>query len=422
MINLEATRLVAAREIREQARGRALWISLAITVVAVVLVVVLPKVLASGPPTYRIGLALPSASSGSSEPSGSTAAPSEAELRTAIETAVTRTGAKAKVVTVSGRDDAATRLRASGSSHIDIAVLETGGASSVLVDRAFPAGSTNRKALATDSIAGSVSVAEAVAAHHVPATTAQALTNPKPLPINNLRPAPTPAGKRGVALAGAIVFYLLVLRYGFGLLMGVVQEKATRVVEVVLSTTRPLELLVGKVFGSAVMVFAQAAILAITALVSAEAVGSDILKTSGASAIAVAFVWVVIGYLLYSALFAAAGSLASKADDAQSVSLPLQIPLFVGYFASFTVLGSGTPGTLLKVLGYIPFTAPMNMPVLAATGGAAPWQIAVSMAITVVSIAITMRLAAVLFSRSILRTGRRLKARQVLVEARRSAA
>ncbi len=411
MINLDAAKLVATREIREQARGRALWISLAITVVAVVLVVVLPKVLASGPPTYRVGLATSSNSS--------SATPSEAMLRQAIEAAVARTGAKAKVVAVSGRDDAATRLRQSGSEHIDIAVLASSG--TVLVDRAFPADSTERKALAVDSVARAVSIANAIAANHVAAATAQALTNPTPLAIDHLRPAPAPAGKRAVALVGAIVFYILVLRYGFGLLMGIVQEKATRVVEVVLSTTRPIDLLAGKVLGSAVMVFAQAAVLAATAVISAEAVGSDILKTSGAAAIGVAFVWVVIGYLLYSALFAAAGSLASKAEDAQSVSLPLQIPLFIGYFASFTVLGSGTPTTLVRILAYIPFTAPMNMPVLAATGGATRWQVVVSMLITVAAIVVTMRLAAVLFSRSILRTGRRLKARQVLAEARRAA-
>jgi ABC-2 type transport system permease protein len=411
VINLDAAKLVAAREIREQARGRALWISLAITVVAVVLVVVLPKALASGPPTYRVGLATSSGAAAT--------APSEATLRQTIEAAVARTGASAKVVEVSDRDDAATRLRQGGPAHIDIAVLASND--TVLVDRAFPADSTERKALAVDSIARAISIANAISANHVSAATAQALTNPTPLPIDHLRPAPAPAGKRAVALVGAIVFYLLVLRYGFGLLMGIVQEMATRVVEVVLSTTRPIDLLAGKVLGSAVMVFAQAAVLAATAVISAEAVGSDILGTSGAAAIGVAFVWVVIGYLLYSALFAAAGSLASKAEDAQSVSLPLQIPLFIGYFASFTVLGSGTPTTLVKILAYIPFTAPMNMPVLAATGGAAPWQVAVSMLITVSATAVTMRLAAVLFSRSILRTGRRLKARQVLAEARRAA-
>jgi ABC-2 type transport system permease protein len=411
VINLDAAKLVAAREIREQARGRALWISLAITVVAVVLVVVLPKALASGPPTYRVGLATSSGAAAT--------APSEATLRQTIEAAVARTGASAKVVEVSDRDDAATRLRQGGPAHIDIAVLAS--SDTVLVDRAFPADSTERKALAVDSIARAISIANAISANQVSAASAQALTNPTPLPIDHLRPAPAPAGKRAVALVGAIVFYLLVLRYGFGLLMGIVQEKATRVVEVVLSTTRPIDLLAGKVLGSAVMVFAQAAVLAATAVISAEAVGSDILRTSGAAAIGVAFVWVVIGYLLYSALFAAAGSLASKAEDAQSVSLPLQIPLFIGYFASFTVLGSGTPTTLVKILAYIPFTAPMNMPVLAATGGAAPWQVAVSMLITVSATAVTMRLAAVLFSRSILRTGRRLKARQVLAEARRAA-
>jgi ABC-2 type transport system permease protein len=411
VINLDAAKLVAAREIREQARGRALWISLAITVVAVVLVVVLPKALASGPPTYRVGLATSSGAAAT--------APSEATLRQTIESAVARTGASAKVVEVSDRDDAATRLRQGGPAHIDIAVLAS--SDTVLVDRAFPADSTERKALAVDSIARAISIANAISANQVSAASAQALTNPTPLPIDHLRPAPAPAGKRAVALVGAIVFYLLVLRYGFGLLMGIVQEKATRVVEVVLSTTRPIDLLAGKVLGSAVMVFAQAAVLAATAVISAEAVGSDILRTSGAAAIGVAFVWVVIGYLLYSALFAAAGSLASKAEDAQSVSLPLQIPLFIGYFASFTVLGSGTPTTLVKILAYIQLTAPMNMPVLAATGGAAPWQVAVSMLITVSATAVTMRLAAVLFSRSILRTGRRLKARQVLAEARRAA-
>ncbi|HXR42673.1 MAG TPA: ABC transporter permease, partial [Acidothermaceae bacterium] len=266
------------------------------------------------------------------------------------------------------------------------------------------------------AIARAVSIADAVEQNSVAPNVARALTNPTPLPIDSLRPAPASAGKRGVAVATAIVFYILVLRYGFGLLMGVVQEKATRVVEVVLSAVRPVDLLAGKVVGSAVLVLGQAALLAATVLVSARAVGSDLLKSSGAAAIGVAFVWVVLGYLLYSALFTAAGALASKAEDAQSVGLPLQIPLFVGYFASFTALGDGTPSVLVKVLAYIPFTAPMDMPVLAATGGAAGWQIAVSMGIIAVAIVVTMRVAAVLFSRSILRTGRRLKARQILRE------
>jgi ABC-2 type transport system permease protein len=143
-----------------------------------------------------------------------------------------------------------------------------------------------------------------------------------------------------------------------------------------------------------------------------------VLKQTGVGVLVVAFVWVLLGFFLYAAVFTAAGSLASKSEDAQSVGLPVQIPLFVGYFSAFSALGSGTPSGLVRVLAYIPFTAPMDMPVLAATGGAGPVQVAISMLITLVAIVVTMRLATVIFSRSILRTGRRLKARQILREPR----
>lgn len=399
MIDVRATKLVAGRDVREQARGRALWISTAITVLAVVLLIVLPKVFAGGPPTYRVGV---------------TSSASDT-VESAITAAVRSTGANVELVPVADRSAAITGLQAKGAAHLDIAVLTTDG-NRVLVDRAFSPRSTQGKALAAHAIARAVSIADAIAAHNVPPATAMALTDPTPLPIDHLRPAPASKGERAVALVGAIVFYLLVLSYGMRLVTGVVQEKATRVIEVILSALRPVDLLAGKVAASAVLAFGQAAALAVAALVSARAVGSDVLADSGAADIAVAFVWIVLGFFLYATLFTAAGALASKAEDAQSVSLPLQIPLLVGYLVSFTVLGSDTPNMLVRVLAYVPFTAPMDMPVLAATGNAAPWQIAVSMLLTIATTVVAMRLAAVLFGRSVLRTGQRLKARDVLRE------
>lgn len=406
MIDVRAATLVAEREMREQLRGRALWLSTAIIVVAVVLLIVLPKVLAGGPPTYRVGV---------------TSSASDT-VKSAVAAAVRSTGAHVELVPIADRAAAAEGLQAKGSTHLDIAVVTSGApnanADSVLVDRALAAGSTQGKSLAAQAIARAVSIADAIASHDVPPATAKALTEPTPLPIDHLRPAPTSKGQRAVALVGAIVFYILVLSYGMRLVTGVVQEKATRVIEVILSALRPVDLLAGKVVGSAVLVFGQAAVLAIAALVSGRAVGSDVLAGSGAADVVVAFVWIVLGYFLYATLFTAAGALASKAEDAQSVSLPLQIPLLVGYLVSFTVLGSDTPNVLVRVLAYVPFTAPMDMPALAAMGGATPWQIAVSMLLTLAAIAATMRLAAVLFNRSVLRTGQRLKARDVLRQSR----
>lgn len=404
MIDVRAARLVAEREVREQMRGRTLWLSTAVILIAVVLLIVLPKVLAGGPPTYRVGV---------------TSSASDT-VKSAVDAAVRSTGAHVELVPVADRATAAKGLQAKGSAHLDIAVLTAGG-DSVLVDRALAAGSVQGKALAAQAIARAVSVANAIASHDVPPATVKALTEPEPLPIDHLRPAPASKGQRAVALVGAIVFYILVLGYGMRLVTGVVQEKATRVIEVILSALRPVDLLAGKVVGSAVLVFAQAAVLAIAALVSSRAVGSDVLAGSRAADVLVAFVWIVLGYFLYATLFTAAGALASKAEDAQSVSLPLQIPLLAGYLVSFTVLGSDTPNLLVRVLAYIPFTAPMDMPALAAMGAAAPWQIAVSMLLTLAAIAATMRVAAVLFNRSVLRTGQRLKARDVLREQRSGA-
>lgn len=405
MMDLKTTKLVAEREIREQVRGKALWISTAITVVAVALLVILPHVLAGGPPKYRVAV---------------TGVAPGAPLIQTIETAGRSAGATIRVFSVTNRAAAVAALGTKGSAHADIAV-DLEGSGSVVVDRAFPSGSTDRKAVTARAIAHDVAAAKAIAVSGLSEKAAHALTDPIPLAIDHLRAAPSSPSKRIVGLAGAILFYLLVLRYGFGLLVGVVQEKSTRVIEVILSTVRPVDLLAGKVAGSASIVFAQGTVLVVTALISAEAIGSDVLQGSGAAAIIVAGVWIVIGYLLYAALFAAAGSLASKSEDAQSVSLPLQIPLLVGYFVAFTSLGSGSASSFVRVLAYIPFTAPMDMPVLAATGGATPWQVVLSMAITIATIVLTMRLATVIFSRAILRTGQRVRMREVVRAGRRRA-
>lgn len=313
------------------------------------------------------------------------------------------------------RGGAVAALRASGGQHADVAV-DPSGTGSVIVDRALKSGSTDTKARVVAAIARDLAIVRAVQASGITPAQAQALINPRPLAVDHLRPAQGSNSSRIVALAGSILFFLLVMRYGLGLLVGVAQEKATRVIEVILATVRPVDLLAGKILGSAAIVIAQAVLLVATALICAEVVGSDVLHGSGAAQIAVEGLWIVLGFGLYAALFAAAGAMATKSEDAQSVGLPLQIPLFIGYFVSITSTGSQSPSSLVKVLAYIPFTAPMNMPFLMASGDAGPVQVIISMAITVVSIVLVTRAAAAIFRASILRTGQRVRFRSLLRE------
>lgn len=398
-MNGRIVRLVAGREIAQQISSRAFWISTAITVVAIALIVVLPAELRSGRPTYRVAVT-------AAAPPGATDVIAHAG-----------TSAGASVVVVAVPDDAAARaaLRAAGPGHATVALV--GGATpTVLVDRAFSATSTSPAALLAGAVAQQVGVVVAADRSGLSPSRAVALANPRALPVSHLRPAAVSNSKRVPALVSAILLFILVIRYGFGLLASVVQEKSGRVVELLLPTMRPVDLMVGKVVGSGALVFVQAAVLVVTALVAAQATGSSILAGSGAAALGVDFVWIVLGFLFYSFLFAAGGSLASRTEDMQSVALPLQIPLFVGYFVAFTALGSGSVSPLVEVLAYLPPTAPLDMPVVVAAGGAGAWQIVLSMAITVVGIVVAARVSATIFGRAILHTGSRLKAREVLRE------
>lgn len=397
MISPSQVRLVAEREVREQLRGKPLWISTAITLVGVVLAIVLPHVLASGTKTYDVGVV--------GQPTSA--------VRSAIEQAARNAGARSQVHVVADRAAATEALHAKGAQHADIA-LDLAGTGSVIVDRAITPGSTDRGALVAEGIARSVAVAKAITTSGVTTAQATALLDPQPLAIDHLRAAPASSAHRGLAVGSSIVFFVLVIGFGTAVLTGVVHEKSTRVVEVILSSMRPVNLLAGKVAGASLLVLAQGALLVVAALLAATAVGSDVLAGSGAGAIVAAGVWIVLGFVLYAWLFAALGSLASRVEDAQSIAFPMQIPLFVGYFASFTAIGATTPSTLVTVLAYVPFTAPMDMSVLTATGVVAWWQVAVSMLITLATTVLAARVASTVFARSILRIGQRVRLRTVL--------
>lgn len=388
-----AVRLVAGRELRQQFASKAMWISLAVGVIGICLLVVLPSALAGGPPTYRVAV---------------TGQLTQA-VRSSITAATASAGAKADVFAVPDRAAADAALQGRGGRHADIAVVQE-GPGTVLVDRAFAAGSTDRKPRAVAAIAHNLAVLQAIQHSSLPPDRAAALIDPAPLSVGHLRPAPGSSAARLTALAGSVLFFVLVIRHGFGLLTGVAQEKSTRVVELLLSTVRPVELLAGKVLAAWGLVLVEAALLTATALISANAVGSEILGGGGVGLIITEGVWVVLGLVLYAALFAAAGAMAVRTEEAQSVGMPLQIPLFVGYFASISSIGAEHATSFVRVLAYIPFTAPMNMPMLAATGGAGALQIAISMVITAVAAVAMTWLAATVFRMSILRTGQRVRA------------
>jgi ABC-2 type transport system permease protein len=209
-----------------------------------------------------------------------------------------------------------------------------------------------------------------------------------------------------------IVLFMAISTYGALVLTGVVEEKSSRVVEVLLARIPARSLLAGKVAGIGLLGLAQIGVTAIAAVIAMATVDSFDVPAARGAVIAWAVVWFVLGYALYAMTYGALGSLASRTEDAQSAAGPVMVILFIGYIASFATIGSPDEAWA-KAVSFFPPTAPFAMPNRVAMGATAWWEPVVAAALTVVTIAALAVLGGRVYSRAVLHTGAALKLRDV---------
>jgi ABC-2 type transport system permease protein len=226
-----------------------------------------------------------------------------------------------------------------------------------------------------------------------------------PLPVRALERADTSDDRRGVAVGALIVLLMGVLTYG-GLITGaIVEEKVTRVVELLVSTIRPAQLLAGKVAGIGAAGLIQLSAVGGAATLAALAVGGALPAGAGVT-IPGTLLWFALGFALYGSLYAAAGSLISRLEDAQSASFPVTVTVLLVYFTtSFAAPESG----LVRFLSFVPLTAPFAMLPRMAVGDAAVWEIAVSVVLTTALVVLVLRAAGRVFRGGIVRRGPRMR-------------
>lgn len=224
-------------------------------------------------------------------------------------------------------------------------------------------------------------------------------------------PDDEPGTGRSTAIVGSVLTFLFIVLYANWVLTGVVEEKTSRVAEVLFATLPPRRLMLGKVIGIGAVALTQALVVALAAVLAGSAVGAGLLAGASGGAIASALVWFILGYLLYAAMFAAAGALAGRSEDAQSLSFPIQVPLIAAYIVAIGQATRGEDAAILRVLSMIPFTAPVAMPVRIGLASAAVWEIVVSAVLAIVTVAIVLRFAEKVYRRGMLHTGGRLKLR-----------
>ena len=226
-----------------------------------------------------------------------------------------------------------------------------------------------------------------------------------------------------------VLIFMAIITYGTWVAMSVAEEKGSRVMELMLNATTPLQMLAGKVIGNGAAGLTQYGII-LAAVVGGLLAQGPIHQAvlGGASSggpfggldpiVLVAFaVLFVLGFLFYSLLYAALGSLVSRQEDVQSATSPLMMLIFVGYFMSIFGLQS-MDDTWVKVASFVPFFSPYLMLARVAMGHVALWEFALAVVFLLVGIAAALVAAARIYSAGVLLYGQRVGLRQVLKAAR----
>jgi len=243
---------------------------------------------------------------------------------------------------------------------------------------------------------------------------AAAVTQGVALPVHGLEPPATPLSSRLTGLFTIVLVWVLISVYGSQIAMGIGEEKSSRVVEVLLSSLRPVQLLIGKVGGIGLLALGQAAAMVTVFIVAGFASGSSLVHGPALGIVVTGGVFLVLGYAFYSWMYAAAGSMAERQDQVQTLALPLSLPILLGYIFSITVASTGHADPFFVILAYLPPTAPFCMPVLVALDQVAWWGFVISVLITITGTVGMAIFAARIYRRAVLRTGGRVRVRDVL--------
>ena len=224
--------------------------------------------------------------------------------------------------------------------------------------------------------------------------------------VDALDPPDPEKGQRvALSIAVVVLLYMQIMMFGMYVAMGVVEEKSSRVVELLLSTLRPLQLLWGKVIGIGAVGLVQLTAYGVVGVAAGLATGVLTVTGTAIGVLAGTLGWFVLGFAFFAVLYAAAGSMVSRQEDVNATASPLMVLIVIMFFSAFSSV-SNPDGTLSNVLSWIPPFSAILMPLRIAAGVASPVQVVVTVALMLAVTAALSVLAAKIYQRSILRIGK----------------
>lgn len=378
--------LVARRELITRARTKSFLISNAVTLVLILAGIIVASALGGGSAS-RVRLGLVGSAASLSSPLTATGASSGNPINSSLLP-----------------DEASARAKLA-SGALDVAVIPRGrGGYAAVVEKKI----SGQVRSVIDSAVRQQAVDVSLRARGVnPATLAQAADRAS-VTVESIHPPKPHSGQRtALAYIAMLVTFFQILVFGLYVAVGVVEEKSSRVVEVLLATIKPLDLLWGKVLGIGAVGLVQLAAYGVVGL--GAGIGTGLLTVTGTAVgvFASVLVWFILGYGFYAVLYAAAGSLVSRQEDVNSAAAPITLLIIVSYFLAQVTVRNPT-GALAAVMSWIPPFSAMLMPLRIAAGATDAVQIIGSAALMVLATAGLAAAAARIYQRSVLRTGKRV--------------
>lgn len=397
MTGLSALWQVALRELTERARSRAYLLTTGLTVLIVVGLIVVPGLFGGDTEESSVG----SVGEGNAE-----------IISTAVELANAGDEPDDPPSLAIERVEFDDRESAS-------AALEEGDVDAVIVDGEEIIVSSvggfggNTFVSRLQRAAGTVQIQRVIAEQGQQAANIVALLTSDALEVTSLSETDFEEGESRTIIAyfGLLLLYLAVLLYGTWILTGVTEEKSNRVVEVLLSSVRPWQILGGKILGIGLLAMGQLLGTIAAAIVALRLTSAFDLPPIEAGTILNLVLWFVIGFLIFAVLFGAAGSLVSRTEDANTIAMPMSMTAVVGFFVSITALND-PDGLVATIFTFVPPTAPFVVPVRTALQAIPVWQYAVALVVCLASIALLTGVAGRIYAGGLLRYGGRVGLRE----------
>lgn len=383
----QGIRLVAGREIHTRLRSKAYRISTLVLLILIVALAVAMKFVGGSASETKVGYT-----------------PSNAQLAATVQA-----GAKAlgENVTTTPIPDETTGQAKVGDGSLDALLTGDGKAVRVVVKKDLD--QTLRNVL--NVAAGQLALNQQITALGGDPARVSAAVATAGVDVRALQKPYDYNGQQLVlGIIAGILIYLSLMMNGQAVAQGVVEEKTSRVVELLLAAIRPWQLMTGKVLGIGAVGLLQMAVIGVAGVAAGLATGALTISVSAAAGTVIwLIVWYLLGFLMYSIVFAGLGALVSRQEDVGGAVSPALIFVIAGYVIGISILPSNPGSPLAEVLSIIPVFAPTMMPMRLAMGGVPLWEAGLSVVLVAALIPVLIWASARIYRNAVLRTGAKVK-------------